>query len=108
MEERRTKKSPSLKSQLKDDVGAVVASSAGIWGRNFLDRRERRGRAGEGCRREGKRELGEERERDRERSERRGRGRGKERAGTARAAEKERKGGRGSILGKKGRTKLFG
>ncbi|KAJ8637965.1 hypothetical protein MRB53_012232 [Persea americana] len=60
---------------------AVVASSTGRWGRNFLDRSERRGRAGEGRWREGNRELGAERERERERIERRGRGKEREASG---------------------------
>ena len=76
MEERRTKKIPSLKSQLTDDVEAVVASSIGRWGRNFLDRSEQRGRAGEGRWREGKRERIECRGRGKER-EASGEGEGK-------------------------------
>ncbi|KAJ8628711.1 hypothetical protein MRB53_022034 [Persea americana] len=67
----------------------VVASSTGRWGRNFLDRSERRGKVGEGRRREEKRELGAERERERERIERRGRGKERE-ARAARGRERER------------------
>ena len=79
--EEQKKKIPSLKSQLANDVEAVVASSTGRWGRNFLDHSEQRGRAGKGCRREGKRELGAERERERERIKRRGRGKEREASG---------------------------
>ena len=90
VEERRTKKIPSLKFQLTDDVEAVVTSSTGRWGWNFLDRSERRGRVGEGRRREGKRELGAERERERERSERRGGGKGREAKQERVESERER------------------
>ena len=87
---KKQKKSLSLKSQMEDDIGAVVASSAGGCGRNCLDRRDQRGRAGKGRRREGTKELGAERERERERRE--WRGRGKERAGSSRSGREREKG----------------
>ena len=109
MEERRTKKIPSLKSQMQDDVEVVVVSSTGRLGWNFLDRSERMGRVGEGRRREGKRELGAERERERERSERRGGGKGRETRAEAPKrveSERERKRSESRSTGAKGEKSL--
>ena len=87
------KKSPSLKSQMENDVGVVVGSSTGGFGQNRLERRERRGRAGAGTSKRGKESADAmERERERESRERR---------------RKREKCGRGKRLVKKWRTKSF-